>query len=226
MSDNVRIFELMEDGETVDAEERRLTTAEKVNAALGQTATDDAELIESIIDQVSGECARYCGLARPLTGLAVPTFGQELVRVTWRRAVCDRGTTLFLPWRVPLVSVDLLTEDGVELTEGTDFDCTGAGMLVRISDDAPICWSAAKIIAELTVGWDLPDGVPAELEGRVIDQVKMRFLARASDPRIRSEQLSDVGAVTYSVEGGDSIGDDGLLPSLKMALAAFKNPSV
>lgn len=227
--ESVRLYEVLTDeeaGSPATVEARRLTTAAKVNAALGQDENANAEQIEAMIDQVSGECARFCGITRPATGVAVPGFGRETIRVTWLRATRERRSPLILPWRVPIVSIESLTEDAVELTEGTDFQCAGAGLLLRFANDLPSCWSTAKIIAELTVGWELPDGVPAELEGRVIEQVKMAWLGRDQNPAIRSETLTDTYAATYAVAGGDSIGESGLLKSLENALAPFRNPAV
>ena len=64
------------------------------------------------------------------------------------------------------------------------------------------------------------------IEGRVIEQVKMKYLGRDSDPGIRSESSPEVAAIAYNFDGGDSISENGLLRSLESALSAFKNWTV
>jgi len=208
-----------------NAAARRLTTATKVQAAL-RLGSIDSTLIESIIDAVSGECVRYCNLARPATGGGVPTFGQEVLRATWLATNLSRGSVLILPWRPPVATVDSVVEDGTTLALNTDFRLVGGGMLERMTDDAPVSWSPGKIVVSWTAGWSLPTGVPAELEGQVIEQVKMKYLATDRDPALRSENTPDVWSGSYAVAGGDSIGESGLLKSLEAALSPFKTWAV
>ena len=205
----------------VNAAARRLTTAAKVQAALRLGAVDTT-LIESIIDAVSGECVRFCNLARAVAG-PVPTFGMEVVRATWLGAGMDRGSILILPWRVPVTAMGSVVEDGTSLTSNTDFRLVGGGMLERMADDAPVCWSPGKIVVSWTAGWSLPTDVPAELEGQIIEQVKMKYLATDRDPALRSENTPDVWSGSYAVAGGDSIGKSGLLTALEGALAPFRS---
>jgi hypothetical protein len=208
-----------------NAAARRLTTAANVNALLGQSATTDQTVIETIIDQVSAECAGYANLARAPSG-AVPTFGQEVVKATWLIASWYRSSRLLLPWRTPITAFGTVVEDGTNLVANTDYRLVDGGVLERISSDYPICWSVGKIIVPYTAGWSLPTGVPAELEGQVIEQVKMRYKARTRDPSLRSEATQDVGSAAYGVIGGDSIGESGLLKSLESALAPFTSFSI
>ncbi len=203
---------------------RRLTTAAKVQAALRLGAVDTT-LIESIIDAVSGECARFCNLARGAAG-PVPTFGLEVVRATWLGTNLDRTSTLILPWRTPITTVGSLIENGATLVMNSGFRLLGSGMLERMADDALVCWSTGKIVVSFTAGWSLPTDVPAELEGQVIEQVKMKYLATDRDPALRSENTPDVWSGSYAVAGGDSIGESGLLKSLEAALAPFKGWAV
>ena len=207
-----------------NAAARRLTTATKVQAAL-RLGSVDSTLIESIIDTVSGECVRFANLARSASG-TVPTFGQEVLRATWLGTEMDRGSVLILPWRTPIATVGSVVEDGTTLASNTNFRLVGGGMLERIADDAPVSWSSAKIMVSWTAGWSLPVEVPAELEGQVIEQVKMKYLATDRDPALRSENTPDVWSGSYAVAGGDSIGESGLLKSLEAALFPFKTWAV
>jgi len=203
-----------------NAAARRLTTATKVQAAL-RLGSVDSTLIESIIDAVSGECARFTKLARSASGTP-PTFGQEVLRATWLAADQARSSLLMLPWRVPVTAVGSVVQGGATLAQNSDYLLLGAGMLERIASDAPVSWSAGKIVVSWTAGWSLPAEVPAELEGQVIEQVKMKYLATDRDPALRSENTPDVWSGSYAVAGGDSIGESGLLKSLEVALASFK----
>ena len=78
-------------------------------------------------------------------------------------------------------------------------------------------WSLTRLAGRF------PTEVPAELEGQVIEQVKMRYLATDRDPALRSENIPDVWSGSYAVAGGDAIGRSGLLVALEDALAPFKD---
>ena len=203
-----------------DAAARRLTTATKVRALIGSPAGDDTK-IETLIDGVAAECAAYCGLARPANMASPPTFGEEVVKATWL-ASCERRTAmLILPWRVA-VTPGQVVESGVSLTVNVDYRLVGGGMLQRMSDGAPRCWSSAGIVVPYTAGWILPDDVPPELERQVIEQVKMAYFGADEDPSVRSENVPGVYQASYAVAGGESIGRSGLLVALENALAPFK----
>jgi hypothetical protein len=215
---NPPLFEVVTPAGSATA--RRLTTAAKVQAAL-RLGSVDSTLIESIIDAVSGECARFSNLARAVAG-PVATFGQEVVRATWLGTDMSRSSILVLPWRAPVTAVSSVVEDGTSLALNTDFRLVGGGMLERMADDTLVCWSTGKIVVSWTAGWSLPAEVPAELEGQVIEQVKMKYLATDRDPALRSENTPDVWSGSYAVAGGDSIGESGLLRSLEVALSPYR----
>lgn len=202
---------------------RRLTTALKVTAALKLPAGTDTPLIEQIIDEVSGEGARHCRLARAANWATPPTFGQEVCKATWLRVDCERGSQLMLPWRVAISTFGQVVENGSNLTVNTDYQLLGGNLLERISNDIPIRWSSGKIVAPYTAGWSLPADVPAELEGQVIEQVKMRYLSTDRDRSLRSESEPDLYSATYGVPGGDTISENGLLRSLEAALDDFRD---
>lgn len=224
MSDSGPLFEVTT---PATAAARRLTTAARVQAALRIGAADTG-LIESYIDSTSAECARFVGLARDAAGTP-PTFGQEVVKATWLSAGRARGSILMLPWRVPVTAVGPVVEDGATLAVDVGFRLLSGCMLERMDGDRPACWSAGKIVVPYTAGWELPAGVPAEVEGQVVEQVKMKYLATDRDAAVRMEAVPNVYSVTYSATGGlasTSISERGLLFSLEAALAPFRNLSV
>lgn len=208
--------------------ERRLVTAARVRRMIASPEADDA-LLEDIIDGVSADCVRYCNLDRARD--ALPTFGRETLRATWLKTGCDRGATLVLPWRAPIVSVTV-EEAGVELAESA-CRLLGGGLLQRLSDGAAGCWSGEAIVVTYVAGWDLDpedpsydedhgEGVPADLAARVVDQVGMAYRSRKINPLLRSENLDGVWSGSYNVPGGDAIGKSGLLRPLEEALAPYR----
>lgn len=207
-----------------NAAARRLTTAARVRAVLRVTTTSDDALIESIIDRASAMAAGYCRLARDQLG-AVPTFGSETLRATWYAEADNvrRGSRLVLPWRVPVTAISSVIEAGTTLAASTDYRLLSGFLLQRLSDDAPRAWSLGKIVVVYVAGWPLPDGVPAEVEGPLIEQVKLAYLGTDRDPGVRSETVPDVHQVQFNVAGGDAIGESGLLKSLESALAPFRD---
>ena len=211
-----------------DAAARRLTTKENVKAALRITTDGDDTLIDQYIDRVSATAAKYCKLARAV-GTTPPTFGAETLRATWfaESGCLHRGDILILPWRAPFGAISSVVEGGITLTEGNGYELLQGGLLLRLDavTQAPKLWSSSKIVVAYTAGWSLPDGVPADIEGPVIEQVKLAYLASDRDPALKSDSTSDVGAETYALPGSESIGESGLLKSLEEALSDFRDRS-
>ncbi|WP_289296239.1 phage head-tail connector protein [uncultured Reyranella sp.] len=200
---------------------RRLTTKAKVKALLGITTTTDDTLLDQLIDRASADCVSYCGLAADGAG-SFPTFGAETLRATWYDLERCSDDFLLLPWR-PRIAVTAVSENGVSLTAGTDYRLLDGGLLQRLSNGQPMPWATWwTVIATFTAGWSLPDGVDPALEGRVIDQVKMAYKGRDRDNALRSLQVPGVYQASFSVAGGDSIGESGLLIALETALAPYR----
>lgn len=204
---------------TANAAARRLTTAEKVRTMIGSPSGDDTKL-ESIIDRVSARAAEHCKLAQDPAGTP-RSFGAETLRATFFKSATARGSKLLLPWRVPVTGFTSIVEDGVTLAEGTDFEHTGAAMLLRLSSDTPCHWSCGKIVVTFAAGWSLPTNVPPDLEEQVIEQVKSMYLGRDRDGTIKSETIADVGTWNFTGPGGGE--SSGLLPALESALSPFKD---
>lgn len=205
---------------------RRLTTAANVREMIGSPSGDDA-LLTKLIDRAGALMAGYCDLARDAGG-TLPTFGVETCRATWLSGdasssiYSSAGSLLALPWRGP-ITIAGLTVDGVALTSSTDFRLKTGALLERLSGDAIIPWGCAKVIATYTAGYTLPASVPPDLEAAAIEQVKYWYMTRARDPSLRSMNMPDTYQAAFSVAGGDSIGDSGLLVSVEGALGPYKN---
>lgn len=210
------------------AAERNLVTSAAVKTALRISNTDSDTLIADLIPRVSQLVTDHCRLARDAAG-GVPTFARETLRATWLpMASACRGPELFLPWRLPLFSIDSVVEDGATLTLSTDYVATGArpGRLQRLSSDRPVDWSAAKIVVTFKAGFaaTMSANVDKAIEAAAIEQLRGWVFGANRDPTIRSVNSPDVGAESYSVPGGDVMGNFVLYPQVRDMLAAWRNP--
>ncbi|MGE0722818.1 MAG: hypothetical protein AB7O45_00510 [Alphaproteobacteria bacterium] len=215
---------------TVAATYRPLVTLQALHDRLGITAaTNDPEMIR-LVRARSDAIAAWCGLAADQTGGR--TFAVETMTATWLSADCARSTRLLLPWRVPLISITSIVEDGVTL-DADDYRTVPMGaMLERIGSDGetPCLWSSAPIVVTYTAGWTAAniDGtdMPADLQDACLQECTTRWRARGRDPGLRSETVPDLHAW---VQG---YGQDGernqLLPETEAMLAAggYRNPAV
>ena len=222
------LFETVTAAASTDAE-RNLTTSAAVKAALRITTTDSDTLIADLIPRVSQLVTDHCRLARDAAG-SKPTFARETLRATWHASSDHRcrGVELYLPWRLPLVSIDSVVEDGETLTAGTDFVVTGARptRLQRMSGDTPIDWANAKIVVTFKAGFatTMSGNIDEALEAAAIEQLSAMIAGAGRDPLIRSESFEGLGTVAYSTAGGDMLGAQFLLPSVRDMLAPWRNP--
>jgi hypothetical protein len=190
---------------------RRLTTAANVRAVIGSPIGDDS-LLEQMIDRVSAAAAKYCNLAQDAIGTP-PTFGRETCRATWLTSREGRTGKLLLPWRVPVVSVTSIVEDGATLV-GTDYRLRLGAILERLSDGAPVRWLSGQLVVVYVTGWDLvTNGAPPDLEAAVIDQVKAMYQGRKRDGNMRSFTASEV-SMTFA--------DAGAAETFECALDAYR----
>lgn len=210
---------------------RDLTTTTAVKLALKITVTDNDTLIAALITRASRLIADYCRLAKDAAASA-PTFSRETLRATYYADTCaTRGPELFLPWRLPVSSIDSVVEDGTTLTVSTDYVLLGSmpGRLRRVSSDVATPWSAAKIVVVFKAGFSatatLSANVDPSIEAAAIEQVKGMLFGASRDPSIRSENVPDLASVSYSVPGGDVMGASVLLPAVRDMLAPWRNPA-
>ncbi|HTE35785.1 MAG TPA: hypothetical protein VK634_15010 [Reyranella sp.] len=214
------VFEVTSDAVTLA--DMRLTTAAKVRAMIGGAPADDPTIIEPLIDRASAAIADYCGLARDLLGKPA-TFARETCRATWfmqswrHHERCPRHT-LRLPWRTPITAISSVVEAGVTL-DPASYQLKPGGLLDRLSGDASIGWSRAKIVVVYVAGFTVPvsTNVPPALEQAVTEQVKSWTTARKRDPTIASESVPDVYQASYKVSGE---ADGNLLLSVEVGLQA------
>ena len=223
-------------GSTTEA--RNLTTQANVKTALRIADTNSDGLIDFLIPRVSKLIVDDCKLASDSTGSA-PTFARETLTATWQiepgytdpssQYAC-RGVDLFLPWRLPVYSIDSVVEDGITLTVNTHYRLVAAkpGRLRRLSSDTPVDWSPGKIVVIFEAGFDvaasLAENIDPSIEMAAIEQIKAMLFAANRDPSVRSENVYDVAAVSYSVPGGDVMGANVLLPTVRDMLTQWRKP--
>ena len=112
--------------------------------------------------------------------------------------------------RWPIVAVTSVTEDGTNLTAGTDFilDPTN-GRLIRLHcDGRPRRWCAASVVATYQAGYVLPGDttgaartLPYDLEDAVCRLVATRWAERRRDPFVVEESVVGVGSTKYVTAG-------------------------
>ena len=216
---------------TDDATNRNLTALATVKTALKIANTDSDTLISALVPRATALIVAGCRLARDAAG-AKPTFARETLRATWHsEPIFNRGSELYLPWRVPVFSIDSVVEADTTLTVSTDYLLMGStpGRLRRVSSDAPIEWSTGKIVVTFKAGFSvatsLATNIDAAIEAAAIEQIKAMLFAADRDPTIRSENVPDIAAVSYSVPGGDVMGAHVLLPAVRDMLAPWRNPA-
>lgn len=214
---------------TATAAERNLVTAASVKTALRIDNTAADTLIADLIPRVSQLVTDHCRLAKDAAG-AVPTFARETLRATWYNqppGLC-RGPELYLPWRLPLHTIDSVVENGTTLTAGTDYVVTGArpAKLQRQSGDSATDWSPAKIVVTFKAGFaaTMSANVDKAIEAAAIEQLRGWVFGASRDPTIRSVNSPDIGAESYSVPGGDVLGGFVLYPQVRDMLASWRNP--
>lgn len=196
----------------VDAEavSRALVDATTVFAELGVASPTDAQTaqMETVILQVSGLIDRF--LDRVLAEEDVTDYFRE---------AC--GDTLRLS-RWPVAEILSVNEGSTALTEDLWEIDELTGQLWRLASGDRFDWaSTGTTTVSYVGGYILPEDLPADIQRAAIDQIKSNYIAGSRDPAVRSINVPDVVAVSYSVAGGDSYGA-GLLSQVEAALKPYR----
>lgn len=194
---------------TVAATERKLTTAAALRADLGVSSTEASDArLEDLILRASRAIESYCGRV----------FAKETLSEVFR---CPRGHVLPLT-RYPVVTLTSVTEDGTALSASAYETDTAAGRLYRLSSDARICWSAAKVTVVYDAGFILPptggSTLPPDIEAAALKLAAGFYFGAARDPLVKGESADGIGSVDYWV--GGMPGASGELPPDVLALLA------
>jgi uncharacterized phiE125 gp8 family phage protein len=185
-----------------------LTVIETVRAELGITYRSEDENLARWITQASNIVARYCNRV----------FARETIAETFRLAT--RESDLLLS-RYPVQSITSVQEND-ETLAATDYEVKlENGVLTRLRDDSPACWSLGKIVVTYTAGYPLLGDLPYGIERAAITLVKQYRFANARDPQLRSENVDGIGSAGYF----DGLEADGLSPEVRGLLAEHRKPA-
>lgn len=140
---------------TTAAGDPNLLSVEEMRAAVGVTGSGSDAALLILNGRVSRAIAAHCRVAS--AGIAVPTLRQETLTETFRTGMSREKVILS---RRPIVSVTSIVEDGETLT-GADYEIDpSSGILTRLEDDEPACWSWSKIVVVYVAGWaTVPDDI-------------------------------------------------------------------
>lgn len=93
--------------------------------------------------------------------------------------------------RRPIVTVTSVVENGVTLTQDTDFSVdAGAGILNRLNNDQPMAWMRhVKIVVNYDAGWAT---VPEGLKRAVTKLLRNHWFQNSRDPALKSINVPGV----------------------------------
>jgi hypothetical protein len=167
-----------------EAESHDLTTLQTVKAELGITDnTQDAWLADAISaasDVVADHCKRR--------------FGLETIEESIR---LDRMVSDIVLSRFPVDEIVSVTECGISL-DSTSYELDASkGILTRLrASDLPTLW-APRVVVRYAAGYELLDELPYAIERATVAIVKSWWFARRRDPVVRSQEVPDIGSVSY-----------------------------
>ena len=185
-----------------------LTVIQTVRAELGISNNSEDENLRRWIKQASAVIANYCNRV----------FAEETVAETFRLTT---GQESLLLSRYPVVSIVSVTEYDTVL-DPADYEVSAAsGVLTRLSNDAPACWSAGKIMVTYVAGYALLTDLPYGIEAAAIALVKQMRFAAQRDPQIRSESGDGLGSSSFF----DGLENGGLSPEVRGLLAEYRKPA-
>ena len=205
-----------------------LTTLARAKQTLGLNNTDNDTLISELITRASDESISYLRVIEPDDGSA-NSLGREVYEETIRYATGDYQ--LFLSRR-PVSNITSIVEGTTTLT-ASDYQINKAtGVIERLGSDEISTWGNDKIVVTYEAGYLLPEEVgrnlPHDIEEAVIEIIRSRLIETGVvEPEIRSEQIEDVGRVSYVTSGSHSFKSGGYIPDRARALLSrHRNPMV
>jgi hypothetical protein len=111
--------------------------------------------------------------------------------------------------RFPVVSITSITEDGVVLAAGVDYELDAArGFINRLWNDMQRPWDFDKLVVEYSAGY-AADAVPDDLQDAALRLITARYAARGRDPMLRQYSVPGVLEETFWV---GAVGDNGAMP--------------
>lgn len=186
-----------------------LTLRQTVKDELGLTNGSKDSLIDRYIDVASSAIPAY--LNRVLA--------QETVSETIRDFCHAQALPLK---RTPVTDIDSVTVDGAALAASEYEVDPDSGLLYRLSGNSQVCWSGSVVVVQYTGGYELLETLPNEIEEAAIWLAKGMYYARARDPKVKSEEVPDVGTFEYWVGPMPGQSDYGFPPEVISMLAPHR----
>jgi len=180
---------------TTPAADRNLLTMAQIRRAVGVTDASQDGALADLNRQVAAAFSRRFLTA---AGATPPTFRLETLTETLRDVVASH---LWLS-RAPVVSITSVVVDGTT-KDATDYEVDGR-RLYRLSSDARVWWSAAKIVVVYSAGWDV---VPEEIELAASKLAQLLWSESAAqgraDPNLKRVRVDGVGEREWWVGSAD-----------------------
>ena len=185
-----------------------LTILDTVKAEFGVTDHSEDEKLSRWIHQASDVISKYCNRV----------FAQETIEETFRRAT--RSDDILLS-RYPVSSIVSVVENDVTLA-AADYEVRAeSGLLTKLSNDEPACWSAGKIVVTYTAGFVLLTDLPFGIERACIVLVNQYRQSATRDPQLRSEAIEGISSAGYF----DGLDAAGLPPEVLGLLKDHRKPA-
>lgn len=180
-----------------------LTVVATVKAELGITNRKSDDQLAVFIRQASGAAASYCNRVFALEGIK-EEFWPDRDGMHHASRLLNGGLSVLQLRRYPIAEMTLVTENGVALTEDTDFRVDAEnGFLYRINASGfTRHWRTWPLVVEYSGGYALLDELPFPIERAVINMVKTAYNAAKRDPLIMSESIPGIRDVRYWVPSG------------------------
>lgn len=177
------------------ASETRLISIEAARVAIGLADDDTSQdaALQALIDQASAAVASF--------------IGQPLVRQTYRETVWARSASdsLMLS-RFPVESIASVEIDGASIdADGYRVELATGIVHRRTPTRCGPYWPAGETVVEYAAGYELPDGLPADIQRAVILMLRQAHSASGRDPLLRSEDTDGVASFSYFAAGAAAV---------------------
>jgi hypothetical protein len=206
---------------------RRLTTIDAAREVCGVTVNTSDGSIQRLIDQASSLIASFThrdfGIQTVQESYVAPTMWQGYVVWNQPSNYYNMDPNPKVLRLNPVNSIVSVTEDGVALVGGDDYEVDlRAGLLYRLFSGLRGDWWRSVVI-QYVVGWNLPEeatpNLPADVESVCLALVRAAWFSRSRDPFLRTETTEGVGTVQYQI-AAPAIGMS-IDPSMGKALSPY-----
>ncbi len=157
-----------------------LVTLSQVKLDLGITGFTEDAFLRVLLNGASAVVQAHCGRS----------FAMESVEETFRDIECNAVTLA----RYPIISVDTVRENGVELAPA-DIDCDFAsGLIYRLSNNRRSAWCTPLLVIEYYSGYE---SVPDVVKRATLNLTRLMYAQANRDPTLRSLELPDVATESF-----------------------------